>query len=132
MAEVELVLVVEDNEMNVVVLEKFLEILGIRCRSARSGEEALDALRRERFDAVLMDIEMPVMDGLETVRRIRAGEAGEANRAITVIAVTAHSQPADRQRFRDEGMTGYISKPVPLEELRRVLSGVGPGRRGEG
>ena len=123
MAEIESVLVVEDNEMNVVVMERFLEILGKHHASARSGEEALEALARSRFDAVLMDIEMPVMDGMETLRRIRSGEAGEHCREVDVIAVTAHTGSEDRKRFREAGMTGYLAKPVLLEALRRMLAG---------
>jgi CheY-like chemotaxis protein len=71
-----------------------------------------------------MDIQMPEMDGLESMRRIREGEAGEENRAIPVIALTAYAMKGDRERFMAEGMDGYVSKPVDFGELARTIAEV--------
>jgi PAS domain S-box-containing protein len=113
------ILLVEDNEINQILGRDLLENLGCAVVLAATGLEALEWLRAEPFDAVLMDIRMPGMDGLEATRRIRAGEAGDP--AIPVIAVTAHALAGDKERFLAAGMDDYLSKPIEMEELHRVL-----------
>ena len=81
-------------------------------------------LGRKQFRAVLMDLRMPDMDGLESARAIREGVAGEANRGIPIIAVTANAFPADHQACREAGMDGFIEKPVALDTLKAALDAV--------
>ncbi len=115
------VLLVEDNRLNRLVNGKLLEQLGHTAREAADGRQALDQLSRYRFDVVLMDVEMPVMDGLEAVRRLRAGEAGPEAAHVPVLALTAHSSAHERRRARDAGMNGFLSKPFSSEALRNAL-----------
>jgi signal transduction histidine kinase/CheY-like chemotaxis protein len=114
------VLVVEDNLVNQMVLRRQLTRLGYKnVEAAMNGLEALEAIARETYDIVLMDCEMPVIDGRETTARIRAAEPGR--RRVVVIAVTAHAMADDREKCLACGMDDYISKPVSLEALARAL-----------
>lgn len=114
------VLVVEDNPVNQLVAVKMLEALGHRAAAVADGVRALDEMREERFDVVLMDVEMPEVDGFETTRRIRRGEA--AGRQPYVIAMTARAMPGDREACLAAGMDDYLSKPVTLAALTRALA----------
>ena len=118
------VLVVEDEPVNRLAVTRMLEKLGLAPTAAESGQVALELLARQPFDCVLMDIQMPEMDGVEATRRIRAGEAGEAARRVPVIALTAHAMKGDREQFLAQGMDGYLAKPVDMAELERVLAEV--------
>jgi CheY-like chemotaxis protein len=113
------VLVVEDNPVNQEVIAALLEHVGSTVCRAGNGQEALDALQRERFDCVLMDVQMPVMDGLEAIRRIRANPLVAATR---VLALTANASDADRQLCLDAGMDDFITKPVVPATLYAVLA----------
>jgi len=113
------VLVVEDNEVNRLVASELLDGLGLRVSCASSGLDAIERLRAERFDLVLMDIQMPGLDGVETTRRIR--ELAD-HRHTPVVALTAHAMLGDRQRFLDAGMDDYLAKPIEEAELVRVLA----------
>jgi PAS domain S-box-containing protein len=119
------VLLAEDNQVNRLFLKHFLIEAGCEVRLAGSGGEALAVLAQGPVDLVLMDIQMPEMDGTEATRRIRAGEAGESVRGIPVVALTAYSMKGDRERFLSAGLDDYVSKPVDVDELfmvmRRVL-----------
>jgi len=86
-----------------------------------NGRQALERLREEKFDLVLMDVQMPVLDGVEAARAIRNGEAGEANRHIPIIAMTAYAMVGDRENFLHEGMDGYLAKPVEMDDLQELL-----------
>lgn len=86
----------------------------------RSGQEALNAVRRQPFDLVVMDVQMQDMDGIEATMRIRAGEAGEMVRNIPVIALTACAMAGDRERFLPAGMNSYVAKPMDIREMLRV------------
>ena len=114
------VLIAEDNAVNQRVVVRLLETLGHRPTVVGDGRQALDALGRQRFDLVLMDVQMPAMDGFEATRRIRDGEAGTAART-RVVAMTAHAMKGDRERCVAAGMDDYLSKPVRRGELLRVL-----------
>jgi PAS domain S-box-containing protein len=118
------VLLVEDSLISQVYMDHLLRREGHRPVLAPDGASALSALAKERFDVVLTDIEMPDMDGLEVLRRIREGNGPNAK--VPVIALTAYAMKGDRERFLADGIDGYVAKPVELEEfraeLRRVLT----------
>ncbi|MFH1915582.1 MAG: response regulator [Pseudomonadota bacterium] len=118
------ILVVEDEAINRLTSQRFLEKLGHRPMAARSGAEALKIMRHHQFDCVLMDIQMPDMDGLETTHAIRAATDTGRNAAIPVIALTAHALLDDREKFLDEGMDGYIPKPMTMDALRDEIDRV--------
>ena len=113
------ILLVEDNAFNQQVASEFLKDAGARVSIAAHGQEALDLMRRERFDCVLMDVQMPVMDGLEATRRMRADPALAD---IKVIAMTANASNEDRQRCLAAGMDHFITKPISPEGLYRALA----------
>jgi signal transduction histidine kinase/CheY-like chemotaxis protein len=112
------VLIVEDNAINQLVTRGMLLKLGYRVRTADNGAEALELLRSETVDAVLLDCQMPVMDGFATCRALRA-LPGCAE--LPVLAITAHSHSGDRERCLAAGMSDYLAKPVKFDELRVLL-----------
>jgi CheY-like chemotaxis protein/HPt (histidine-containing phosphotransfer) domain-containing protein len=115
------ILVVEDNVTNQAVARGTLEKFGVRIDLANNGEEALQALDQFPYDLVFMDCQMPVLDGYETTRRIRASQSTVLNRAIPVVAMTANAMHGDRERGLAAGMDGHIAKPVNPTKLRRAL-----------
>jgi two-component system sensor histidine kinase/response regulator len=116
------VLVAEDNEVNQMVARTMLESLGCRVDIARNGAEAAQAVERQRYDLVLMDCQMPEVDGFEATARIRAREAGYATAVrIPIIALTAHSMQGDREQCLAAGMDDYLSKPFTMQQLQGVL-----------
>lgn len=117
------VLVVEDNVVNQRLATTLLSKLGYHPVVASSGPQALAILSKEVFDVILMDVQMPEMDGLEVTARIRSEERATRNH-IPIIALTAHAMPGDRERFLAAGMDGYLSKPIKRELLQEVLSGI--------
>ena len=113
------ILLAEDNEINRILAVDFLRAKGHEVRSVENGREAVEALRQEAFDLVLMDARMPEMDGIEATRRIRSGESGDPH--VPIVALTAYALKGDRERFIEAGMDDYISKPLDLDELDRAL-----------
>jgi PAS domain S-box-containing protein len=116
------ILLVEDNHINQLVAVGILEMQGHRVCLVENGREALEILQRERFDLVLMDVQMPEMDGLETTERLRAAEQGTGRRT-PVIALTAHAMKGDRERFMAAGMDGYLAKPLRSADLEQAIAG---------
>jgi CheY-like chemotaxis protein len=116
------ILVAEDNAINRMLAEDLLRQEGHAVTSVEDGQAALEALEREPFDVVLMDVSMPRLDGIEATRRIRASASGRLDPAIPVIALTAHAFKEDEERVLAAGMDGYIAKPVAMAELNRALS----------
>ncbi|MFH1983601.1 MAG: ATP-binding protein [Pseudomonadota bacterium] len=114
-------LLVEDNPINIRFACAVLDRCGHHTSVAENGEVALEKVRAGCFDAVLMDVEMPVMNGIEATRRIRAGEAGKQNCCIPVIAMTAHALGDVTDRCAAAGMTAYIPKPIDIVRLSKVL-----------
>jgi CheY-like chemotaxis protein len=112
------ILLVEDNAVNQQLALLLLQKLGYRADVAANGVEALEALERQTYDAVLMDVEMPEMDGLEATRRIRE----RPSEGPHVIAVTANALQGERERCLAAGMNDYITKPLRLEDLAAALS----------
>ncbi|MDD3312548.1 PAS domain S-box protein [Pseudodesulfovibrio sp.] len=118
------ILLAEDDRVNHIATRRLLEKDGHRVVGVENGREALEALRGGDFDLVLMDIQMPLMNGMDAVRAIRRGEAGEDRRDIPVIALTAYAMAEDRDRILATGMNGYLTKPMNLRELRVILAQV--------
>jgi signal transduction histidine kinase/ActR/RegA family two-component response regulator len=118
------VLVAEDNPVNQLVTRRLLRKRGHTPVVVANGREAVERLEQEAFDLVLMDVQMPEMDGLEATRAIRARERARGGH-VPIVALTAHALDADRQRCLESGMDGYLSKPFTADalesELRRVL-----------
>jgi PAS domain S-box-containing protein len=115
------VLVVEDNPMNQIIAREMVSALGMDPAVVGSGEEAMVSCQSTAPDLVLMDIQMPGMDGLETTRRLRALQAEGSLRPFPIIALTAHAMAADRQASLDAGMDEHLTKPIQLDQLRHVL-----------
>jgi signal transduction histidine kinase/CheY-like chemotaxis protein len=113
------VLLVEDNPINQMVAQKMLEKIGIKATLAADGQEALDMLEQDEFDAVLMDCQMPVMDGYEATRRIREQDA---LLKLPVIAMTANVMEGDREKCIEAGMNDYIGKPFVEMDLKKTLA----------
>jgi CheY-like chemotaxis protein len=116
------ILIAEDNTVNLRVVCAQLKKLGHTFDCAGNGEEALAALRKSTYDLVLMDCQMPVLDGYETTRTIRAGSV-QPN--IVIVAMTANAMEGDREQCLAAGMNDYVSKPVRVQELRKVLERIG-------
>jgi CheY-like chemotaxis protein/nitrogen-specific signal transduction histidine kinase len=109
------VLLVDDNQVNRQVIKLFLAPCSVYISEAVNGLDALETLRRAKFDIVLLDVHMPVMDGCEAIKAIRA--SGEAWRDVPVIALTADAMSGDKERYLAIGMTDYVAKPVDQREL---------------
>lgn len=117
------ILLAEDHPVNQKVALQMLQRLGYRAEVAANGLEVLDALGRARYDVVLMDVQMPEMDGLEASRRIRTGQDSHPGRsAVRIIAMTANAMQGDREACLEAGMDDYISKPIRMPELRTALA----------
>jgi len=114
------ILVAEDNKLNKVVTVRFLQKMGHVAEFASTGREVLQKIRERSFDLVLMDIQMPELDGFETTGIIREAEK-VSGRRLPIIALTAHALKGDRERCLAAGMDGYLAKPVKLEELAREM-----------
>jgi PAS domain S-box-containing protein len=121
------VLLVEDNAVNQKLMSRILEKLDADVTIADNGEVAIAKLTSTPFEVVLMDCQMPVLDGYEATRRIRAGAAGPSAKTIPIIALTAHALSGDRERCMAAGMNDYLTKPIDPGKLRNLLRGIGVG-----
>jgi CheY-like chemotaxis protein len=123
-------LVAEDNAVNQRLIARLLEKRGHSVVLAQNGREALEALAKQAFDIVLMDIQMPEMDGFEATQLIREKEKASGAH-LPIIALTAHAMKGDEERCLTCGMDGYVSKPLKPEQLFSVIEIVAPsiGRR---
>ena len=108
------ILVVEDNPKNLKLVRDVLRFSGYEVIEATSGEDGVRLAASEQPDLILMDLQLPGIDGAEALRRIRAGEQ---TRAVPVVAVTAFAMDHDRQRAFDSGFTGYVEKPISVRRL---------------
>jgi signal transduction histidine kinase/CheY-like chemotaxis protein len=113
------VLVVEDNRTNQKVIRSLLNILNCEPSFAEHGAEALECVNSGRFDIILMDIEMPIMDGIEATRQIR--EIGGWCDTVPIVAVTANAMPGDRERYMEAGMTSYLPKPIAPQQFMKII-----------
>ncbi len=125
------ILVADDNNTNLRVVGHLLSRMGYRADFASNGLEVLDSMRQREYDLILMDVQMPEMDGMEVTRRIRGHEAGEKVANIPVVALTASAMQGDREKFLAAGMNDYLSKPLKIEELARMLKSYGERLRSQ-
>jgi CheY-like chemotaxis protein len=114
------ILLAEDNLVNQRLAVRMLEKMGHQVVVAQTGQEALHSLRSEKFDLVLMDVQMPEMDGFAAAREIRRREQG-GQEHVPVIAMTAHAMKGDRESCLEAGMDDYLAKPINREELQQVI-----------
>jgi PAS domain S-box-containing protein len=117
------ILVAEDDRISQMYICQQLRVLGHQATIVANGAEALEAVRRHRFDCVLMDVQMPVLDGVEATKAIRALDAANDRPESHIIAMTAYALSGDREKFLAAGMNDYISKPVQIADLVRALEG---------
>jgi len=112
----------EDDHFSGILGVKLLGTFGATVKHVSNGKEALEALRSEPFDLVLMDVQMPVMDGVEATQSIRRGLAGDGVKNIPIIAMTSYAMDGDREKFLNAGMNAYVSKPVDIKDLMGAIS----------
>ena len=117
------VLLAEDNPVNQTLATRILEKLGHKVQVVNDGKEALARSQAEEFDLILMDVQMPEMDGLEATKAIRGAEE-RTGKHLPIIAMTAHAMKGDREECLRAGMDGYLSKPIRIDELKRTMSEV--------
>ena len=116
------VLVAEDNSISTKVIRGMLRKLDLQPDTAGNGEEALEAIKARPYDLVLMDCEMPVLDGFEATRQLRKWETSAGRPRTPVVALTAHIFSEHRERAREAGMDGHMAKPVEMSQLREVIA----------
>jgi two-component system, sensor histidine kinase and response regulator len=116
------ILVAEDNPINQRVASQMLHRAGHRVTMLDNGREVLDAVQRQTFDLLLLDIQMPELDGWEATRLLREAEAEQNRPRLPIIAMTAHAMPGDRERCLAAGMDGYLAKPIDVAQLDELLS----------
>jgi CheY-like chemotaxis protein len=121
------VLVADDNVVNQRVVQQLLTRRGCELVVVATGIEALEAWHRERFDLVLMDVQMPEMDGLEAAEQIRAVEKRRRVRGTPIVALTAHAMSGDRERCLAAGMDDYLAKPIRKAAFDELLDRLGIG-----
>jgi CheY-like chemotaxis protein len=128
------ILLAEDNPVNQTLAMRILEKLGHKVEVVNNGKEAVERAESEQFDLVLMDVQMPGMDGLEATTAIRAAEV-HSGKHVPIVAMTAHAMKGDREMCLSAGMDGYLSKPIRIDQLKEAISGTeqvrSTGRSGE-
>jgi PAS domain S-box-containing protein len=115
------ILVAEDDEVNLFAVRNLLTKNGHEVVTAHNGHEVLERIMEQDFDLVLMDIQMPKMDGIEATRRIRATEQATGKKPVPIIAMTAYAMNGDREKLLDKGMDGYVSKPFNVKTLTELI-----------
>jgi CheY-like chemotaxis protein len=114
------ILVAEDNDVNQILINAVLTRMGHRVHLVANGHQAVEAVRRGDYDLVLMDLQMPGMDGMEATQAIRA--LGDERAALPIVAMTANAFEEDRQACLAAGMDDYVAKPIDIEQLARVIA----------
>jgi len=112
------ILVAEDNEVNQMLIQELLEGMSLRCELAENGEIAVSKLKKQKYDLVLLDMQMPVLDGVETIKRIRSDEI---LKDLYVIALTAYATKGDAEKYLDLGCNDYLPKPIRIEQFRERI-----------
>ena len=113
------VLLVDDDEITQIQIKRLLEKQGLKVQVADNGKIALDELAKAEFQCILMDVQMPFMDGVEATKRIRASNSNF--RTIPIIALTAYAMSGDRKSFLEAGMDDYVAKPIDQDVLMETL-----------
>jgi CheY-like chemotaxis protein len=114
------VLIVEDNLVNQLVAHRILERFGIKVDIAENGKQAVDTELSNNYDLIFMDMEMPIMDGLEATRIIKANSIDRGEKPF-IVAMTANAMPEDRERCFEAGMDDFLAKPITLEAIKEML-----------
>jgi CheY-like chemotaxis protein len=117
------ILIAEDNAIGQLMLARLLEKEGHRVTIVSDGGAVMEALSTSGFELILMDIQMPELDGLQVTRKVRAMEK-ESGRHVPIVAMTAHATEADKQRCREAGMDDFVSKPIDVRDLLQVVAQV--------
>ena len=120
--EIPYVLVVDDNDINKKLLAKVLERENLKVTYASNGEEAVSLRKENQFDLIFMDIQMPIMNGVDASKAIRKFEDEEKIAAVPIIALTANTGKDDRDSYLDAGMTDYMAKPIMIDEVRKRIA----------
>ena len=120
------ILVAEDNKVNQMVITAMLKKIGYTVDIANNGREAVEMLQRKTYDLILMDIQMPEMDGVEATRAIRALSKPEFSR-VPILAITANAMAGDAEQYISAGMNGYVSKPINLDSLTSAIRDIEAG-----
>ncbi|MBI5594358.1 MAG: response regulator, partial [Deltaproteobacteria bacterium] len=115
------ILLVEDNPVNQEVILEMLLFLGCRARAVSNGQQAVDAIDSQAYDLILMDCQMPVMDGYQAARNIRMLERGKGLESVPIIATTAHAMQGDREKCILAGMNDYLCKPFSIDQLQKTI-----------
>ncbi len=116
------ILIAEDNEINQIVAQKIFSKFTSTYKIANNGNEVLDLLKKEHFDIIFMDIQMPIMDGFQTTHQIRKKAFGSNSRDIPIIALTAHALNGYKEKCISEGMNDYLSKPISIDKVANMLN----------
>ena len=115
------VLVAEDNLINQKLIINVLNRIGVEVSIAKNGEEAYEHRIRDKYDMIFMDIEMPVMGGMEATGKILSYERNNGKKHVPIIALTANALAGDKEKYIAAGMDGYLAKPLELEALRDIF-----------
>lgn len=115
------ILLVEDDDLSRIVMQNYVQSLGQDVKVASDGREALEVLEQGVFDLILMDIQMPNLDGVSAARAIRQGKAGKDNKDIPIVAITAYAMAGDKDKFIASGFNGYLAKPIKKEKLGELV-----------
>src|SRR6056297_1983951 len=116
------ILLAEDDLISRRLIRILIEKLGHKVNVVENGKKAFDAFKRDRYDIILMDIQMPIMDGLECTRKIREHEKPNTQEKVTIIAVTAHAMIGDKEKCLTAGMDDYITKPIDEKSLLNKIN----------
>ncbi len=115
------ILVVEDDQLNRFALKKLLEKGGYVVHDVEDGRSALELLEQETVDCILMDVQLPIMNGVEATQAIRSHDGSRYDPTIPIIALTAYAMPGDKEKFLEFGMDDYLAKPTTFQQLEQVL-----------
>jgi CheY-like chemotaxis protein len=123
------ILLADDNPANTMIVRSIFETVGLTIASVENGQQAVDAAAERAFDLIFMDVQMPVMDGLTAIGRIRSGEARTGRRPSRIFTLTTNCLPEDVRASFDAGADGHITKPFRIDDLLGALASITPNHR---